>query len=473
MLARSHPEDPRPPRRVTLRRTPEVHTTPRRGLLAAICALALAVALAFAVAPAQALAADAGFQVITGAHRYHTAQLLSQAMFPGPLPEGSGVVVAPGETFPEALCGAPLAAAYGGPVLLTPGTGLENGTSAELQRLAPDYVFCIGLAVEVVAAVDAALPEAAVTAINGAGGSVYDMSRQVANALEARVGDLSGATAIITIGYTFPDALGAAPLACAMLWPILLTDKADGSPLHADAAATLADLGITSAIKLGTYATLPPEVSGVANLSGADRYATNANVAEWARTNSGLSFTHLGVCTGEKFPDALAAGPYLALDDGILLLTKSSGVPPATATTLKAHAAEAQRVDYIGLAGSTVLQFWPYLPIGLPPSTPTLGWPSSGSAVAWLEAKLSSLTYRPGPVDGVYDQKTYNAVIAFQKWQGLTRDGRVTADDWAALVTAKVGRAPGGGGGGGGAGGRGRPPPRPTGGGGGGPDQKK
>ena len=40
-------------------------------------------------------------------------------MYPGALPADSGLVLAPGETFPEALCGAPLAAAYGGPVLLT------------------------------------------------------------------------------------------------------------------------------------------------------------------------------------------------------------------------------------------------------------------------------------------------------------------------------------------------------------------
>ena len=78
---------------------------------------------------------------IRGTHRYHTAQLISQAMFPAALPAGAGVVVAPGETFQEALCGAPLAAAYGGPVLLTPASGLENGTRAELQRLAPTYVF--------------------------------------------------------------------------------------------------------------------------------------------------------------------------------------------------------------------------------------------------------------------------------------------------------------------------------------------
>ena len=257
---------------------------------------------------------------IRGSHRYQTAQLISQAMFPTALPAGAGVVVAPGETFQEALCGAPLAAAYGGPVLLTPASGLENGTKAELQRLAPTYVFVIGLSTTVVNAVKTALPAATVVAINGTSGSVYDMSRKVANALEKKVGDMTGATAIITIGTNFPDAIGVSPLACAKLWPIILTNSATGA-LHASAVGALTDLGITKAIKVGTYATLPGGVAGLANLSGANRYVTNANVANWAKANAGLSFVHTGIATGDKFPDALASGPYLGKDKGILLLS--------------------------------------------------------------------------------------------------------------------------------------------------------
>ena len=50
------------------------------------------------------------FWSIRGTDRYDTA-MISQAMFPGALPAGAGLVLAPGETFPEALCGAPLASA--------------------------------------------------------------------------------------------------------------------------------------------------------------------------------------------------------------------------------------------------------------------------------------------------------------------------------------------------------------------------
>ena len=180
-----------------------------------------------------------------------------------------------------------MAAAYGGPVLLTPVSGLENGTRAELQRLAPTYVFVIGLSTTVANAVQAALPTATVVAINGA--NVYDMSRMVANELETKVGDMTGATAIITVGTNFPDAIGVS-----RRWPAPSCGRSSSptaprGALHASALGALTDLGITKALKVGTYATLPGRVAGLANLSGANRYVTNANVANWAKANAGLA----------------------------------------------------------------------------------------------------------------------------------------------------------------------------------------
>ena len=51
----------------------------------------------------------------------------------------------------------------------------------------------------------------------------------------------------------------------------------------------------------------------------------------------------------------------------------------------------------------------------------------SASQALWVEQKLSDLTYRPGTIDGVFDTKTRGAIIAFQKWEGLTRNGEVSA----------------------------------------------
>ena len=179
-----------------------------------------------------------GYTSIRGIHRYQTAQLISQAMFPGALPAGAGVVVAPGETFPEALCGAPLAAAYGGPVLSPPAIGLENGTRAELQRWRPPYVFVIGLSSSVANAVQAALPSATVDCHQRAR-NVYDMSRKVAKALETKVGGHDRRHGHHHHRHQLPRCPRGVALACAKLWPILLTDNVAGSALNASAAGYL------------------------------------------------------------------------------------------------------------------------------------------------------------------------------------------------------------------------------------------
>ncbi len=303
------------------------------------------------------------FVSLRGTDRYDTAVRISKAMYPSALPPECGLVLAPGETFPEALCGAPLAAAYGGPVLLTPTVGLRGTVRTEILRLRPKYVVCIGLSDAVAAAVRAALgPTCTVTTIRGTGGSVYDMSYRVAKALKTKLGDLSAAVAIITRGNLFPDAIGVAPLACAQKWPILLTAGSSG-PLNSRAAAALNELNITSAIKVGTYVTLPARVNGLANLSGADRYATNRNVAVWARACAGLDFTHTALATGDKFPDALAAGPYLAQDRGILLLTPLTGPLPEPARALiTAHRPTIRRFSFIAMIEPVLGQVKALLP---------------------------------------------------------------------------------------------------------------
>jgi hypothetical protein len=105
---------------------------------------------------------------------------------------------------------------------------------------------------------------------------------------------------------------------------------------------------------VGTYAA--PGVPGFTlskRMVGTDRYHTCAMIAEYGLTQ-GMSFSHLAVTTGEKFPDALASGPFLALDGGILLLTPSTGISPYTAAVLAAHKAEIGRLDFIGLGGTII-----------------------------------------------------------------------------------------------------------------------
>jgi hypothetical protein len=70
--------------------------------------------------------------------------------------------------------------------------------------------------------------------------------------------------------------------------------------------------------------------------------------------------------------------------------------------------------------------------LGVLPSTTDL----TALRTMWAEQKLSDLSYRPGKVDGVADRQTRGAVTAFQKWEGLSRNGKLTDEVFAKLLTA-------------------------------------
>jgi putative peptidoglycan binding protein/L,D-transpeptidase-like protein len=72
---------------------------------------------------------------------------------------------------------------------------------------------------------------------------------------------------------------------------------------------------------------------------------------------------------------------------------------------------------------------------------PVLALGSVGPAVHALERRLGELRYALRGVDSYYGADTYEAVLAFQKVQGLARTGRVGAGAWRALVRARVPRA--------------------------------
>lgn len=53
----------------------------------------------------------------------------------------------------------------------------------------------------------------------------------------------------------------------------------------------------------------------------------------------------------------------------------------------------------------------------------TLAWGSNGQEVRLAQSKLKQWGYLEGSIDGYYGQSTYNAVIKFQKANGLLADG--------------------------------------------------
>jgi peptidoglycan hydrolase-like protein with peptidoglycan-binding domain len=57
------------------------------------------------------------------------------------------------------------------------------------------------------------------------------------------------------------------------------------------------------------------------------------------------------------------------------------------------------------------------------------------------EARLAEMGYGTGRVDGVIDDVTRNALIAFQKWEGHKVTGRLSRDDFNAIMSATAPQA--------------------------------
>jgi N-acetylmuramoyl-L-alanine amidase len=73
-----------------------------------------------------------------------------------------------------------------------------------------------------------------------------------------------------------------------------------------------------------------------------------------------------------------------------------------------------------------------------PPPDNSLRPGSRGPAVQALEERLASLGYLIGRVDGVFDEATKHGVMAFQKVEGLPRNGRGTDATLARLPEAST-----------------------------------
>ena len=66
-------------------------------------------------------------------------------------------------------------------------------------------------------------------------------------------------------------------------------------------------------------------------------------------------------------------------------------------------------------------------------SAETVYWGSRGETVSQVQTKLKQWGYYTGSVDGVFGQSTYDAVVWFQRTNGLTADGTVGGATLTAL----------------------------------------
>jgi putative cell wall-binding protein len=258
---------------------------------------------------------------LAGVDRVATGVEVSKASFPGG--NAGAVVLARSDAFPDALVGAPLAAAKDAPLLLTSGSNLPALTKAEIQRVLPkgSTVYLLGDI--------KAIPASIATQLSGMGYQVvrYGGADRFATAVAVAEALGSPSTVLLATGTNFPDALAAGVGAAKARGAVLLTN---GSTMP-DATKTYLNAHPGTVYAVGGPAVVA--APSATKLSGADRYATAVAVATALFANP----TAVGVATGANFPDALTGGAQLARAGAPLVLTAPSGVHEATSGYLRAN----------------------------------------------------------------------------------------------------------------------------------------
>jgi hypothetical protein len=154
--------------------------------------------------------------------------------------------------------------------------------------------------------------------------------------------------------------------------------------------------------------------------------ATAALIGSWRLTAAGMrhlagaldSWPLAGPSDGRERLDA-AARRSLAWEGAARRAEQSARLP----AWVSAQTIGAQALAHAAAAGLARLRFEPG---------------SSGVTVAALQRRLAGLGYLPtGDATGIYDYRTMQAVIAFQGWEGLERDGIAGPITGARLQTAR------------------------------------
>jgi hypothetical protein len=271
-------------------------------------------------APAPSSGAVVSF---AGTDRIQTAIEISRSTFPAG--SATAVTVARSDAFADALAGGPLAAAEGGPLLLTPPSGLDLAVQAEVLRVLPP-----GGAVNLLGG-PAALPASLEFTLGALGYRVRRFAGrdrfETAVAI-ARDGLNRPGLVLLASGTDFPDALAGAAAAAHVGAAVLLTDGARMAP----ATAAYLQAAAPQRIALGGPARAADP--GAEAVVGVDRFDTAAKVAARFFPQAQV----VGLASGRSFADALAGGVRLARLGGPLLLSEPDFLPEPTRRRLAALA---------------------------------------------------------------------------------------------------------------------------------------
>lgn len=272
---------------------------------------------------------------LAGQNRYETSAEITKSGWTN----SDYAIIASGEDFPDALCGAPLAQKYNAPILLTANDSLDEQSKNQLLRLKVKNVFIIGGVGVISSNVEQDIKNMGIEVSRIAGNDRYETSLKVAQTM----GQFT--QAVIATGENFPDALSIAPIAAIKGIPILLTPK-ENLPeglkefINNNVQSTYVVGGIT-VISDNVLNQLPSPK----RLSGINRYETNISVIK-EFTNE-LDFSNCYIGTGENFSDALAGSALVSLTKSPIILV-SNPVDQSTKDLIKDNISSIKKVIVFG-----------------------------------------------------------------------------------------------------------------------------
>ncbi len=182
-------------------------------------------AISDAVANELATLAEGGMMRMGGSDRYETAAEL----YHGSARTGGTVYIASGQSFPDALAGAPLAGRTRSPLLLVARAGIPTSIRTRLSEMKPSRIVILGGTGAVSSDVERGLRSYAPSVTRIAGADRYSTAVEISKTLTG----VRSTTVYIASGRNYPDALAAGPAAAGAWAPVLLVEP-DGIPAVVD-----------------------------------------------------------------------------------------------------------------------------------------------------------------------------------------------------------------------------------------------
>ncbi|WP_181778179.1 S8 family serine peptidase [Rossellomorea aquimaris] len=226
---------------------------------------------------------------------------------------GSFVILASGDSFPDSLAASPLGSHLDSPILLVKNNRLSESVKEELKRLNPSHVLMIGGGNAISHEVENEIKNLSIETNRIFGVNRYETAVAINDAIPYTTNK-----AFVVSGQNYPDALSVASYSGSMQYPVLFVQK---ESVPQSVRTYMKENEISKTYVIGGQGVLSNKVvdnlPGHFRIYGVDRYETNFKVHQTFISEDSDS---LYFATGGKFPDALSISPLAARTDSPVVL---------------------------------------------------------------------------------------------------------------------------------------------------------